>query len=324
MKREINMKKTLLFSAMVFVALALCSCGSAETSSASGSAYAPAASSAPVDEIAERLDPTAAYVCETDEYWSVIRFDPSSHLIEGVDGPPDSDNLIFFKGTYSLEGRGLTISYQFLHDSSHSTYQTSYSVRFLTDGISLTPLGYVDGIFQDGASGTKDFILSSDWTASSLHQLCALAEQAYNNGEYDQDPSPIHSLDLDKAWTFSEEVEGDSYTTTIAFFEDKSLYGMYYIPDSGFSLSMRGTYAINGNILTLDVYWSDADPPPVSYEMKINSTDSIPGFYLTVVSEDAMYYRHQQGDRFLFREDENMNAQECRDKCLQLWDMEPQ
>lgn len=302
MKREINMKKTLLFSAMVFVALALCSCGSAET--VSGSAYAPAAPSAPVDEIAERLDPTAAYVCETDEYWSVIRFDPSSHLIEGVDGPPDSDNLIFFKGTYSLEGRGLTISYQFLHDSSHSTYQTSYSVRFLTDGISLTPIGYTDSI--------------------SLHELCALAEQAYNEGEYDQDPSPIHSLDLDKAWTFSEEVEGDSYTTTIAFFEDKSLYGMYYIPDSGFSLSMRGTYAISGNILTLDVYWSDVDPPPISYEMKINSTNSIPGFYLTVVSEDAMYYRHQQGDRFLFREDENINAQECRNKCLQLWDIEPQ
>ena len=201
MKREINMKKTLLFSAMVFAALALCSCGSAETPSASGPAYAPAASSGPVDEI---------------------------------------------------------------------------------------------------------------------------SEQTYNNGEYEQDPSPIHSLDLDKAWTFSEEVEGDSYATTIAFFEDESLYGMYYIPDSGFSLSMRGTYAINGNILTLDVYWSDADPPPVSYEMKINSTDSIPGFYLTVVSEDAMYYRHQHGDRFLFREDENMNAQECRDKCLQLWDMEPQ
>ena len=103
------MKKTLLFSAMVFAALALCSCGSAET--ASGPAYAPAASSAPVDEIAERLNPTAAYVCETDEYWSVIRFDPSSKLVEGVDGPPFSDNFIYFKGTYSLEGRRLVLLY---------------------------------------------------------------------------------------------------------------------------------------------------------------------------------------------------------------------
>ena len=62
-----TLKKTLLFSAVLLAALALCSCGSAETPSASGSAYVPVAPSVPVDEIAERLNPTAAYVCETDE-----------------------------------------------------------------------------------------------------------------------------------------------------------------------------------------------------------------------------------------------------------------
>lgn len=318
MKREIDMKKTLLFSAALLVALTLCSCGSAETTSVSAS------NAAAVDEIAERLDPTAAYVCKADKCWSTIRFDPSSKLIEGVDGPPDSDNLIYFKGTYSLEGRKLEISYQFLYDTTHRALTASYSVRFLTDGISLTPIGYTDGIFQDGAAGTKDFVRSSDWTAGSLHQLCALAEQAYNEGEYDQDPSPVHRLDLSKAWTFFEERDGDSYATTIAFFEDGTLYGLYYIPGSGFGLTMRGTYTTSGNVLTLDVYWADADSSPVSYEMKIDSDDSIPGFSLTVVSENAMYYDHQRGDCFLFEEDETMNAQECKEKCLQLWGMEPQ
>ena len=265
MKREINMKKTLLFSAMVFAALALCSCGSAETPSASGPAYAPAAPSAPVDEIAERLNPTAAYVCKTDEYWSVIRFDPSSKLVEGVDGPPSSDNLIFFKGTYSLEGRGLTISYQFLHESSHSTYQTSYSVRFLTDGISLTPLGYVDGIFQDGTAGTKDFTLSSDWTASSLHELCALAEhdynhgedeqtdQTYNNGENEQD-DPLHvsekfqSLIAEpKVWTYTRN--GD--TIHLAFLDSEIFLAYRCKEDNSPVYGFYGNYGISGRELSL-------------------------------------------------------------------------
>lgn len=259
------MKKTLLFSAMLLAALSLCSCGSAETTAVSEPAPALASPGVPVDEIAEHLDSKAAYVCETEEYRSLILFDPSSHLIEGVDGPPDSDNLLYFKGTYSLEGRGLTISYQFLHDSSHSTYQTSYSVRFLTDGISLTPLGYVDGIFQDGASGTKDFILSSDWTASSLHQLCASAEhdynhgedeqtdQAYNNGENEQ-YDPLHVSEKfqsmiaePKVWTYTRN--GD--TIHLAFLDSENFVAYRCKEDNSPVYGFYGNYGISGRELSL-------------------------------------------------------------------------
>lgn len=260
------MKKTLFFSAMLFAAVALCSCGGTETAAVSEPAPALASSDVPADDIAEHLDAKAAYVCETEEYRSLIRFDPSSHLIEGVDGPPDSDNLLYFKGTYSLEGRGLTISYQFLHDSSHSTYQTSYSVRFLTDGISLTPLGYVDGIFQGGASGTKDFILSSDWTASSLHELCAEDRQESPLNIDDK----LRSLIAGNAiWVFTLSDD----TIYLAFLDDMFL-AYRCRADSSPVYACHGYYEISGKELSI-FYMISSDPDDDlmdAYEFKVGET----------------------------------------------------
>lgn len=142
-----------------------------------------------------------------------------------------------------------------------------------------------------------------------------------------QQASPMRYLDLSKAWTFSEVINGEIYATTIAFMPDGSLYGIYYIPDSGYCVCMRGTYTTNGKALNLNVYWQDWMDSPLStvfYEMQLNSAYSIPGFHLTVTSENGLYFYHQRGDHFVFTEDETMNAQQCKTKCLQLWDFEPQ
>ena len=153
-----------------------------------------------------------------------------------------------------------------------------------------------------------------------------------------QEAPPIRYLDLTKAWTFTEEVEEydpndldgidniihTTYKTTIAFMPDGSLYGLYYTPDSGFILPMRGTYTMNGKILTLNVYGAEGTSPATSYEMQNNTPYSIPGFHLTLISEEGLYSNHQYGDHFVFMEDDTMNAQQCKAKCLQFWGVEPQ
>lgn len=58
--------------------------------------------------------------------------------------------------------------------------------------------------------------------------------------------------------------------------------------------------------------------------MQNNTPYSIPGFHLTLISEEGLYSNHQYGDHFVFMEDDTMNAQQCKTKCLQFWDIEPQ
>ena len=76
-----------------------------------------------------------------------------------------------------------------------------------------------------------------------------------------QQPSPMQSLDLTKAWSCSEWINREQYVTSLAFFADGSLYGLYYIPNSSFSMSMRGTYTAEGNTLRLNVYWAGRFSP---------------------------------------------------------------
>lgn len=133
-----------------------------------------------------------------------------------------------------------------------------------------------------------------------------------------QQPSPMQSLDLTKAWSCSEWINREQYVTSLAFFADGSLYGLYYIPNSSFSMSMRGTYTAEGNTLRLNVYWAEGASPPATYTME--KTDS--GFRLTVTSAQALYQYHQQGDTFLFTPDQAMTAQQCKAACLQRWGWE--
>ena len=82
----------------------------------------------------------------------------------------------------------------------------------------------------------------------------------------------MQSLDLTKAWSCSEWINREQYVTSLAFFADGSLYGLYYIPNSSFSMSMRGTYTAEGNTLRLNVYWAEGASPPATYTME--KTDS--------------------------------------------------
>ncbi len=130
-----------------------------------------------------------------------------------------------------------------------------------------------------------------------------------------QQPSPLQSLDLSKAWRFSEWMNGEQYATSLAFFADGSLYGLYYIPNSGFAMSMRGTYTTSGSTLRLNVYWAEGASPPATYTIEKTST----GFRLTVTSDQALYQFHQKGQTFNFTPDPTRTAQQCKQDCLDFW-----
>lgn len=134
-----------------------------------------------------------------------------------------------------------------------------------------------------------------------------------------QQPSPLQSLDLNRAWVFSEWIQGENYVTSLAFFRDGSLYGLYYIPNSGFAMSLRGTYSSSGSTLHLNVYWAEGASPPATYTMEKTSA----GFRLTVISDQALYQYHGKGQTFYFTPDQTRTALQCKQDCLNFWGQEP-
>ena len=138
--------------------------------------------------------------------------------------------------------------------------------------------------------------------------------------------SPMYSLDLSAAWTLYEEYVYDNeyteyYNTTIAFMSDGSMYGMYYIPDSGFSERFRGTYKLNGKNIELKGIWDDGTKYYGTYEVSA-SPDYWEGFALTMISGEGLYIGNDGAA--VFERDYDMTAKQCKDRCQSGWGTPPQ
>lgn len=135
------------------------------------------------------------------------------------------------------------------------------------------------------------------------------------------------SLDHSIAWTNQVEDTENGFTTyyntTIAFMEDGSMYGMYYIPESGYSERFRGTYKTDGNAIVMTGKWDDGSPFNSKYEVAPIRGYML-GFTLSLVSREGFVYYHNPGEDILFWADDTMTANQCKDICLQYWGAEPQ
>ena len=89
-------------------------------------------------------------------------------------------------------------------------------------------------------------------------------------------------------------------------------------------MSLKGYYSISGRTIDLVVYWPDAEPQFVSYQMTLRTWTSDPGFDLVQCSEDGIFTNHTDGSRLYFSEEPELSAEACKLHCLELWGIEPQ
>ena len=137
--------------------------------------------------------------------------------------------------------------------------------------------------------------------------------------------SPMQYLDQSKCWTCTIENEEDvSYQLELSFFSDETFYGLFFLPDSGYIVSLKGYYSISGRTVDFVVYWPDAEPQFVSYQMTLRTWTSDPGFDLVQCSEDGIFTNHTDGSRLYFSEEPELSAEACKLHCLELWGIEPQ
>lgn len=132
------------------------------------------------------------------------------------------------------------------------------------------------------------------------------------------------SIDHTAAWTLYEAYEYGDYTeyynTTIAFMADGSMYGMYYIPDSGYMERFRGTYKLNGKNTALNGSWDDGTKFYGTYE--VYAAPGGDGFMLKMLSGEGLYIGNE--DYVIFNKDYGLTADQCKEKCLRYWGAEPQ
>lgn len=137
--------------------------------------------------------------------------------------------------------------------------------------------------------------------------------------------SPMQYLDQSKCWTYTmADEEGYEYQLELSFFSNKTFYGLFFIPDSGYIVSLKGYYSVSGRTIDLVVYWPDTEAQSVSYQMTLRSWSSDPGFDLVQQGDDGIFTDHTNGSSLYFSEDSTLSAEECKARCLELWGIEPQ
>ena len=140
----------------------------------------------------------------------------------------------------------------------------------------------------------------------------------------------LNYLDLSCAWTYTEEftdydyneygVYGEIttiYKLTIAFMNDGSFYGLYYIPNSGYMETIKGTYKAHDYYLDMSIIVPGEDPYTAKYE--INTTSDGNALHLLQTSENGLFYYHASGTFLEFIKDNKYTAATCKNKCLSTW-----
>lgn len=117
-------------------------------------------------------------------------------------------------------------------------------------------------------------------------------------------------IDKTKAYTGSLYFDGEEYKVSIAFKNEK-VYGVYYLPGSGFALSFIGTYKLSDDSIKMSVSWPGIELAEYTVEYHIESTNS--GVMFTSVDGNSAIV--EKGDSIEFFPDSSMSVDDCIELC---------
>lgn len=117
-------------------------------------------------------------------------------------------------------------------------------------------------------------------------------------------------IDTTKAYTGSLYFDGTEYKVSIAFKNEK-VYGVEYLPYSGFALSFIGTYELSDDSIKMSVSWPGIELAEYTVEYHIESTNS--GVMFTSVDGNSVIV--EKGDSIEFCQDSSMSVDDCIELC---------
>lgn len=130
------------------------------------------------------------------------------------------------------------------------------------------------------------------------------------SAQTDTSASSADLIDKAKAYTGSLYFDGDEYKVSIAFKNEK-VYGVYYLPESGFALSFIGTYELSDDSIKMSVSWPGIELAEYTVEYHIESTNS--GVMFTSVDGNSAIV--EKGDSIEFFPDSSMSVDDCIELC---------